>query len=364
MVNEGKIKLTDPVQNYLPSKVKLPIKNGKPITFLSLANHSSGLPRLANNMPFADPLNPYADYTVEMMYQFLNNYQLPREVGEQREYSNLGTGLLGHVLALIDNKSFEEMIIARVLTPLMMKNTFVDVPNSYSNKLSHGHNAQLEKIKYWQFPTLAGAGALKSNITDMALFLKANMAKSVLANEFALTQTSTANFANANTKIGLSWIIQNSRNGKLFIHNGGTGGFRSFIGFNRKTGKGIVLLSNAANSMDEIGHAYLTNSLEKVQLHQPVTVNGEQLKKLNGKFELVPGFALTVSNLQEQLFVQATGQQKLAFTPISTTEFVNNTVQAKIKCNVNEQGIAESLIMYQGGKYCRVKSCNVIFYIK
>lgn len=76
MVNEGKVKLSDPVQKYLPDEVKLPIKNNKAITLLSLANHSSGLPRLPNNMPFSDPLDPYADYTIEMMYQFLSNYQL------------------------------------------------------------------------------------------------------------------------------------------------------------------------------------------------------------------------------------------------------------------------------------------------
>ena len=118
MVNEGKIKLTDPAQQYLPSNVKLPIKNGKAITFLSLANHSSGLPRLPTNMPFADPLDPYADYTVDMMFEFLNSYDLLREVGEKSEYSNLGVGLLGYVLALIDNKSYQALINDRVLNNL------------------------------------------------------------------------------------------------------------------------------------------------------------------------------------------------------------------------------------------------------
>ena len=56
MVKEGKVKLSDPVQDFLPKNVTLPFKNSKPITLLSLANHTSGLPRLPTNMPMTIPL--------------------------------------------------------------------------------------------------------------------------------------------------------------------------------------------------------------------------------------------------------------------------------------------------------------------
>ena len=111
MVKEGKVKLSDPVQQYLPKTLKMPTKNGKQITLLTLANHMSGLPRLPNNMPFGDPADPYADYTLELMYDFLNNFELTREIDQKLEYSNLAVGLLGHALALIDNKPYEQVII-------------------------------------------------------------------------------------------------------------------------------------------------------------------------------------------------------------------------------------------------------------
>jgi serine-type D-Ala-D-Ala carboxypeptidase/endopeptidase len=72
MLEEGKLKPTDPVQQYLPVSVKMPTRNGKEITLLTLANHTSGLPRQPTNMPFADRSDPYADYIVAMMYDFLN----------------------------------------------------------------------------------------------------------------------------------------------------------------------------------------------------------------------------------------------------------------------------------------------------
>ena len=350
MVKEGKIKLLDPVQNYLPEDIKLPSKNGKEITFQSLANHSSGLPRLPNNMPLGDPLDPYADYTIELMYQFLNSYQTPHEVAEKQEYSNLGAGLLGHVLALIDDKTYQAMITDRVLKPLNMTTTFIDIPQSHFNTLSDGHNEQLQPTKHWRLPVLAGAGALKSNTLDMAKYLKENMLMRRLPQEMALTQTSTSVFGNANTEIGLAWLINKTLENQYFMHNGGTGGFRSFMGFDAKAQKGIVILANSVFDLDEIGHAYLTNSLAQIKLSSPMQVNSEQLSKLNGEFELMPGFSLAITNKNEQLYVQATGQPKLTLTPRSATEFINQAVKARIVFDVNTQGEAQALTLYQGGQ--------------
>ncbi|MEW6989756.1 serine hydrolase [Colwelliaceae bacterium 6441] len=350
MAIEEKINLSDPIAPYLKSSVSLSESNDKPITFLSLANHSSGLPRLPNNMPFSDPLDPYADYSIEMMYQFLNNYTPTRGVGEQAEYSNLGAGLLGHLLSLIDNKSYQSMLNERVLKPLNMSNTFIDVPLQRLKELSDGHNEQLNKTKHWQLPALAGAGAIKSNTIDMVKYLHANMTKELLSEQFTLTQTATSPFGSPNTKIGLSWIINNGKSNSFYMHNGGTGGFRSFIGFDPKQQKGIVILANSVFDMDDIGYAYLTNTLDKIVLNKPVSVDEKQLAKLNGKFELVPNFVLTVTHEKDQLFVQATGQPKLSLKAVSATEFINQAVKARVVFEINNQGEAQSLTLFQGGQ--------------
>ena len=98
LVQEGKVKLEDPVQQYLPGTVRVPSRNGKTITLGSLSEQNSGLPRMPSNFKPLDPANPYADYGAPQLYEFLSGYQLPRDPGAQFEYSNLGVGLLGHAL--------------------------------------------------------------------------------------------------------------------------------------------------------------------------------------------------------------------------------------------------------------------------
>ncbi|HEX3107684.1 MAG TPA: serine hydrolase, partial [Thermoanaerobaculia bacterium] len=114
-VQRGEVALTDPVSKYLPPGVKVPERNGKKITLVDLATHTSGLPRMPTNFHPKDPGNPYADYTVAQLYEFLSSYELTRDPGSQYEYSNLGGGLLGHVLALRAGTDYETLVRKRIL---------------------------------------------------------------------------------------------------------------------------------------------------------------------------------------------------------------------------------------------------------
>src|ERR1041385_7596549 len=123
MVNRKEVTLDDPAAKYLPENVKMPERNGKSITLLDLSTHSSGLPRVPANLNPKDPANPYADYTVEDLYQFLSGYTLPREPGSEIEYSNLGAGLLGHILAQRAGTDYGTLVRVRITEPLGMPDT-------------------------------------------------------------------------------------------------------------------------------------------------------------------------------------------------------------------------------------------------
>src|SRR4051812_40479479 len=142
LVQEGKLRLDDSAQKYLPASVHLPTRTGKAITLGNLAMQNSGLPRMPSNFKPADPANPYADYTVQQMYDFLSSYQLPRDPGAEFEYSNLGVGLLGHILSRATGMSYEDLERQRVWTPLGMSNTAITLTPWMKVHLAVGHDAE------------------------------------------------------------------------------------------------------------------------------------------------------------------------------------------------------------------------------
>src|SRR4029453_3090616 len=135
-----------------------------------LATHTSGLPRLPSPFTPKNPANPYADYSVEDLYRFLSSHELRRDIGSQYEYSNLGGGLLGHVLARRAGMDYEALVRARITGPLGMNDTRIVLTPEMRGRLAAGHNAALKPVPNWDLPTLAGAGALRSTVNDLLKF--------------------------------------------------------------------------------------------------------------------------------------------------------------------------------------------------
>ncbi|HEX7183098.1 MAG TPA: serine hydrolase domain-containing protein, partial [Thermoanaerobaculia bacterium] len=255
MVERGEVRLDEPVAKYLPKSVKVPARDGKEITLLHLATHTSALSRLPDNMNPADLNNPYADYTVEQMYDFLSRYSLPREIGAQYEYSNLGAGLLGHVLALKAGTDYESLVKKRIAGPLGMNSTGVKLSPELGARLAQGHNAAGQPASNWDLPTLAGAGALRSTVNDLLRFVAANLGltKTPLTPVLQKTHATRHDTSIPDVAIGLGWHVLKKHDSEIAWHNGGTGGYRSFLGFDKAKGIGVVVLSNSESDIDDIG---------------------------------------------------------------------------------------------------------------
>ncbi|HEX6961207.1 MAG TPA: serine hydrolase, partial [Lacipirellula sp.] len=138
MVRRGEVNVNDPLQRILPEGVKAPIADDQPITLEHIATHTSGLPRLPDNMGLFgiyNPMNPYASYTPEKMYAFLKDHKLRRPPGEY-EYSNYAMGLLGHELARLKGMTYEELFADRIAGPLDMQDTSVKLSESQQRRLA------------------------------------------------------------------------------------------------------------------------------------------------------------------------------------------------------------------------------------
>ena len=271
MVERGDLGLDDPISKFLPRQVKTPAFEGKEITLRHLSSQTSALPRLPNNMTPKDRSNPYADYSVDQMYSFLSSCKLTRASGSQYLYSNLGVGLLGHILALVAKTDYESLVRTRVCQPLRMNNTRITLSPEMKAHLATGHNQALSPVANWDLPTLAGAGALRSNVNDMLKFVAANIGLNAtsLASAMAKTHQTQHDTGIEGLDIGLGWHILKRFDTELIWHNGGTGGYHSFVGFNKAKRAGVVILSNSTNDIDDIGRHLLESQYPLAKLDAP-----------------------------------------------------------------------------------------------
>lgn len=354
MVRRGEVSLDQTAQSLLPSTVRMPTRNGKEITLLDLATATSGLPRMPNNFKPKNPANPFADYTVDQLYEYLNGLTLTRDIGSQYEYSNTGMGLLGHILGLRLKKTYFEAVEERVLKPLGMKDTKIDLTPSMKSRLALGHDQAGKIVENWDIPSLAGAGALRSTVNDMFKYLAANLdsTSKPLGPTLAMTHHTRRPTTIPNMTIGLAWHILKGPGGTIVWHNGGTGGYRTWTGFDPVKRVGIVLLTNSAVGADDVA-MHLIDSL--IPLSKPpvkrteVAVDPAILPNYAGTYRFAPEFALVVTVENGKLMIAPTGQAKVAARAASDREFFVDGVDASVTFVVDGSGKATSAILTQGG---------------
>jgi len=351
-VVQGTVTLDDPIDQYLPAGVVVPVKGSDKITLGNLSDHTSGLPRMPANFKPANPKNPFADYTVDQLYSFISNYKPTREVGSEYEYSNLAQGLLGHILAGNAGISYEELMIKNIASPLGMEETKITLDQKMLDNLAIGHSNGAE-TENWDIPTLAGAGAIRSSTADMLKFLAANLGITETSLQPSIELSHEIRHGKAgNMRVGLGWHVKKGEDGDVFWHNGGTGGYRAFAGFVKEVGKGVVVLTNSSTSIDDIGFHLLDpgSKLSEVKSKtDALQVAEETLETYVGHYEIQPNFSIVITREGEQLYGQATGQDRFELFAKSHKEFYLTVVEAEITFQVKEDKV-ESLTLFQAGQ--------------
>ena len=245
MANEGILNLEDPIENYLPSSVKVPMYYGQRITLEDLATHTSGLPENPPNLHISN-ITSYSNYTREQLYQALSNVTLKTAPGTRFEYSNMGIAILGDILASKMGIPYEKLVKNRILNVLGMNSTVINLFNLLISRLALGHGNGIEipitSIDLAVPPPLAPAGSLRSSAADMIKYLSANMdlIKTKLNDAMENAQmirsyTNLSGIVPYDIYIGLGWITTTNFGSQIIWHNGEVVGYNSLAAFNPTT---------------------------------------------------------------------------------------------------------------------------------
>ncbi|MBG85315.1 MAG: hypothetical protein CMO80_00230 [Verrucomicrobiales bacterium] len=252
LVEDGKLKWNDTVRDILPKEIPVSKSAGK-ITVKQLATHMAGLPRLPGNFSM-DPAkfdNPYDEYGEAELKDFLAAYQAATPPGEKVEYSNLGFALLGFLIEQRAKVPYEKLVAERVFQPLGLTNSHFTISSALTNTMAQGHTSLGAPTQKWEWQAFKPTGAIKSSPREMLAFIRANMNPATTSISNVLEECQTLQGQSWVGHMGLGWQLLTTLQGDLdFVwHNGGTGGFISFIGFDRKNEMGVVMLSSSGDAM-------------------------------------------------------------------------------------------------------------------
>lgn len=220
------------------------------IRLSALATHSSGLPRLGGSEVLRRTWelwrrgrNPYREDVSALMAQLEDV-----KVGKAKPaYSNLGFQLLGHAVAAATGASYADLVAKRIAAPLGLLDTYVPTA---ADEVRPGavtpRNRTGREVEAWAGEAIAPAGGVRSSAADLAVLLRA-LLDGTVAGADALEPV--APFM-GKLRIGAGWLSGPLLRRTVTWHNGGTGGFRSFVGFDREYGVGVALVSASTRSVD------------------------------------------------------------------------------------------------------------------
>jgi D-alanyl-D-alanine-carboxypeptidase/D-alanyl-D-alanine-endopeptidase len=364
MAERNEVALADPVAKYLPATVKVPERRAEQITLEDLATHKSGLPRMPANVDPRDPGNPFAEYSVEQLYGFLSSYQLPRDIGERFEYSNIGGALLGHALAQRAGVNYETLVQNRITQPLGMKSTRVTLTPDMKSRLALGHAYALEPTPNWDLGALGAAGALRSTANDLLTFLSANLGYTKTPLSQSMAAMLKVRRDRDRGTIGLGWFLDLRGGLEIISHSGSTGGYQSYIGYDPKARIGVVVLSNSGTGvgMNDIGIHLLDPRvplLDSAFLAPPKprkesAVDPKLLESYVGRYRFPSSQLASITRDGGHLLLQGDGDVKIAFYPENDQDFFAKIMDAQMTFNIDSQGRVKELIFRRSGSELQV----------
>jgi CubicO group peptidase (beta-lactamase class C family) len=217
----------------------------------ALATHRSGLPRLPKSMQpwrrtaafLRHGTNPYREDLGQLL-----DHARGVKVGKPRaRYSNFGFQLLGHAIAGAAGATYADLVRDRLVDPLGLEGCYVPATaDQLRSTALIGRNRRGKPRQPWTGEALGPAGGIRASILDMARLTSALLDGSA-PGVVALDPIASIG---VRTRIGAAWLTTTFKERTITWHNGGSGGFRSWLGLDRLAHTGVVILSATSASVD------------------------------------------------------------------------------------------------------------------
>ena len=271
LVDEGVLRYEDTVRGILPPETPVSEEFGK-VTLYELAINTGGLPRqptcLSQLRDFIAFLftgrNLYAYIDKPFLDNYLRKKQVKPREARQYVYSNVGYGLLAHLIEVKTGRMFQELLQEKICRPLHLRDTTFVLNQEQQKRLAPGHAGRQpflmrrgDALKPWDMgDIMRPAGCLYSTVNDLMIFAQANLGMTGHPLEPLLASTRRVQLRRPSEDVALGWLINYLGGDRLQIayKQGVVSGYSAYIGLNAQSRIGVVVLCNTFSWDEEVGH--------------------------------------------------------------------------------------------------------------
>lgn len=314
LIGQGKAALADPLSDYLPKGTSVPTFDGQPILLRHVVTHTSGLPALPSRLGATDMNDPYAHLTEEALLASLGDVTLARAPGSAFEYSNFASMVLSLAVARRAGSDLETLLKQRLFAPLGMDSAYITTPPD-GVRAAIGHTPNTQPTPAWTFATnLAGVGGVRATLDDMLRFVQGNLGfiESPVSAALELAQQPVSE----QPPMAMNWMLAQVGSRRVHTHEGGTGGFSSFVAVDRERGRGVVILSDTAwhsiGGLGSLGQHLVDAAFPLGKPRRLVEPPQDLLDALTGDYKLQGTMKMSLRQRDGSLFAQAEGQPEFA----------------------------------------------------
>lgn len=339
-VEEGKLNLNQTIEKYFPK-----IVNANKITIGNLLNHRSGIHNFTNDENY---MNYYTEPKSEtQMIEIITNGKSDFEPNSKADYSNSNYVLLSYILEKTYKKTYKELVTAKIIKPLGLKNTYFGGKTNIQNNESYSYSFEdkWKKENETDMSIPMGAGAIISNPTDLVVFIENLFGiKIISSNSLEQMKTISDNY-------GMGIFQMPFYEKKSFGHTGGIDGFGSMLSYFPEDKLAVALTSNGRiyennNVMIGVLSTYFNKSFQ-IPTFNKIELKTEDLDKYLGEYskEDFP-LKINITKVDNRLFAQATGQSAFPLEAIEKDIFEFSAANITIEFNTKEN----QLTIIQGGR--------------
>lgn len=356
LVEQDKMQLEDPLNKYIED-----FPRGDKITIHHLLNHTSGIKSYTDQPDFIKSVAK--SVATKELVDEIKALGFDFEPGEQWKYNNSAYYILGYLIEQQSGMSYEAFLKKHFFEPAGMENTGV-YDNAKKYKMEAlGYANEEGKMKLsmdWDMTRAGGAGNMYSTVTDL---LKWNnfvfSGKAVRADLLEKAHTQLTLNDGSNYPYGYGWGVGAFRGVEQIAHSGGLHGFLTWLAYYPEIDVTVAVTSNASPPLKivpgQLGKDMMEVFFEdQLESREEAEIDVEELQKYVGKYEYPGGAIMTVTQEEDKLFAQLTGQQRFQLFSEGENKFFWKVVDAQIEFHVTDNGEVDYGMHSQGGMEMKV----------